>query len=115
MKHEMAVKLIEIEPNKWRVERREIEPARSDLPRPYIISDDMPPTEQVDGIFYSSKSKFRAVGKQLGLVEIGNEKPKPKTRASTQERAEKARREAIGKAVAQYKAGRRVQTNAPEG
>ena len=38
-------------------------PARSDLPLPYVISDTMPPTEQVDGRFYTSKSQFRAVGR----------------------------------------------------
>jgi hypothetical protein len=109
------VKLVEIEPGRFRFVKPQTPPARSDLPCPMIISDIMDPTEQVDGRFYTSKSAFRRVGRQLGLVEIGNEKPKAKTRASSQERAEKARREAIGKAVAQYQAGRRVQINAQEG
>ena len=69
----------------------------------------MPPTEQVDGRFYTSKSQFRAVGKALGLIEVGNEKPKPRQRASSQEKFKKGRHEAIGKAVAQYRAGRRIQ------
>ena len=56
--------------------------ASSALPLPYVISDTMPPTEQVDGKFYESKSAFRAVGRALGLTEVGNEKPKPKMRAT---------------------------------
>src|SRR6187399_252329 len=112
---ETKTQLVEIESGRWRFVKPATPPARSDLPCPMIISDIMDAVEQVDGNFYTSKSAFRRVGRQLGLIEVGNEKPKAKTRASTQERAEKARREAIGKAVAQYKAGRRVQTNAPEG
>lgn len=53
---------------------------RSHLATPQIISDIMPPTEQVDGKFYTSKSAFRRVGKSLGLIEVGNEKPKPRVR-----------------------------------
>jgi hypothetical protein len=106
------MKLVEIEPGRWRFVKPATPPARSHLPRPYVISDSMDPTEQVDGIFYTSKSAFRRVGRQLGLIEVGNERPKPKTRASTQERVKKARREAIGKAIAQYQAGRRCQTSA---
>ena len=68
----------------------------------------MPPTEQVDGKFYTSKSAFRAVGRSLGLIEVGNEKFKPRQRASVQSKAKKGRREAIGKAVAQYREGRRI-------
>jgi hypothetical protein len=109
------MKLVEIEPGRFRFVKPTTPAARSTLPLPYVISDTMEACEQVDGNFYTSKSAFRRVGRQLGLVEVGNEKPKAKTRASTQERAEKARREAIGKAVAQYKAGRRVQVNAQEG
>ena len=86
-------RLVEVEPNRWRVERREVEPARSDLPRPYVISDTMEPTEQVDGRFYTSKAQFRAVGRTLGLTEIGNEKAKPKERPSaTREEKEKRRK-----------------------
>jgi hypothetical protein len=73
----MMVKLIEVEPGKWRVERPPRNIARSDLPLPNIISDTMEPTEQVDGKFYTSKRAFRAVGRALGLTEVGNEKPKP--------------------------------------
>ena len=41
--------LIEIAPNRWVVARVRLEPARSDLSVPFVISDEMPPTEQVDG------------------------------------------------------------------
>jgi len=107
------MKLAEVEPGRWRFIKPATPPARSSLPCPMIISDIMDPTEQVDGNFYTSKSAFRRVGRQLGLIEVGNERPKAKTtRASSQERAEKARREAIGKAISQYQAGRRVQVGA---
>ena len=73
---------VEVAPGRWRVRRESTPVARSNLPLPYVISDAMPPTEQVDGRFYESKAAFRAVGRALGLIEVGNEKPKPKTRAS---------------------------------
>ena len=73
-----TVELIEVEPGRYRVKRRSSPVARSELPRPYVISDEMPATEQVDGRFYTSKAAFRAVGRALGLTEVGNEKFKPK-------------------------------------
>ena len=66
------------------------------------------PTEQVDGKFYTSKSEFRRVGRSHGLTEVGNEKPKPKQRATTDPVVKKQRQASIGKAISQYKAGRRV-------
>jgi len=108
----MDVRLIEVEPGRWRIDRRTVPAARSSLPMPNVISDAMPPTEQVDGRFYESKSAFRAVGRSLGLIEVGNEKTKPKTR-STDDRGVKAkRREAVQKAAAAYRAGRRSRTRA---
>jgi hypothetical protein len=90
------MRLIEVEPGKWRIYRAKPKPKRSDLPLPYVISDAMPPTEQVDGNFYESKRAFRAVGKALGLTEVGNEKPKPKVqRASTSRSHQEARRRSI--------------------
>lgn len=94
------VKLVEVAPGKWRVDKPRPRPPRSSLPLPYVISDTMPPTEQVDGIFYESKSGFRKVGKALGLIEVGNEKFKPKTRASETRAAKDARRAAIKTALA---------------
>ena len=100
------VKLIEIEPGKWRVDKPVVEPARSDLPLPYVISDIMPPTEQVDGKFYTSKRAFRAVGRANGLTEVGNEKLNNKVvRASSTPAARKARREAVEKAIVKVRSG----------
>src|SRR5215831_17147884 len=100
-----------IAPGRWRWQsnREEIPPARSLLPAPHVISDEMPPTEQVDGRFYTSKRKFRAVGRALGLTEVGNEKFKPKTRASASRENRQARHAALAKAAAEYRQGRRPQ------
>jgi hypothetical protein len=67
----------------------------------------MPETEQVDGKFYTSKRAFRAVGRALGLTEVGNEKFKPKQRASADPNVKKARREALQRAYARCDVGRR--------
>lgn len=101
------VKLIEIEPGKWRVDKPVVEPARSDLPLPYVISDIMPPTEQVDGKYYTSKHAYRAVGRALGLTEVGNEKFKPKTRASNDRAIKEDRKRSIKTAIEKYRAGHR--------
>ena len=93
------VELIEIEPGRWRVKRTPQHFARSAHPLPYVISDHMPPTEQVDGRFYESKRAFRAVGRALGLTEVGNEKFKPKVRATDTRETREARRQAIQRAL----------------
>jgi hypothetical protein len=103
-----TVELIEVAPGRWRMARPTAPSARSDLPCPMIIRDEMPPTEQVDGVFYTSKARFRAVGRALGLTEVGNEKFKPKTRASASAANKRARRQDFERAVAQYRAGRRI-------
>ena len=98
------VKLIEVEPGKWRVDRPRLRPARSDLALPYVISDQMPPTEQVDGKFYTSKRAFRAVGRALGLTEVGTEKLKHNVqRASSTPAAKQARRASIKAAIERAK------------
>lgn len=99
------IELIEVEPGKWRVKREPKPIARSDLPLPYVISDIMPATEQVDGKFYTSKREFRAVGRSLGLTEVGNEKPRPKPRATDSRQFKNERRENIKTAIEQFKAG----------
>ncbi len=106
------VKLIEVAPGKWRVDKPVLRPVRSDLPCPQIISDIMPPTEQVDGRFYESKSAFRAVGKVNGLIEVGNEKIPPRQKPTKSPIVQKRRREAIAKAIEQFRAGA-VRTNSP--
>jgi hypothetical protein len=100
-------RLIEIAPGRFVVDRRRTAPARSDLPLPYVISDEMPVLEQVDGKFYTSKAAFRAVGRANGLTEVGNEKVKPKQRASKTAHFTKMRRDALRAAVQKYKAGQR--------
>ena len=75
---------------------------------PYVISDEMPPTEQVDGVFYTSKAKFRAVGRELGLIEVGTERPKPFVRSTDRAEVRKARRQALKIAVEKFKAGYRA-------
>ena len=105
------VELVEVEPGKWRVKRPAQYFARSDHPVPYVISDSMPPTEQVDGQFYTSKRAFRAVGRAHGLIEVGNEKFKPRQRPSQTREAAEARRKAVKTAVEKVKAG--VRTNSP--
>lgn len=105
----MMREFVQIGPRRWCFRDPKPTPDHhSTLPFPYVISDEMPPTEQVDGRFYTSKAKFRAVGRALGLTEVGNEKFKPKTRGS-QSQANKSRRiEAWRKAEAQYRQGRRA-------
>ncbi len=103
----MDVRLIEVEPGRWRVARVRVPVARSDLPVPFVISDAMPPTEQVDGKFYTSKREFRAVGRALGLTEVGTETVKPKTRSTGDRSVKAARRRALQAATEKYRAGHR--------
>lgn len=58
--------------------------ARSDLPAPMFIQDEMPPTKSmVDGRYYTSKAALRATYRPSGnkegkyYTEVGNEQPKP--------------------------------------
>lgn len=81
--------------------------ARSALPCPYVISDEIQPIEQVDGKFYTSKRKFRAVGRAHGLIEVGNEKLKPKVRSTALPETKQARRAALKTALEKYKSGHR--------
>jgi hypothetical protein len=104
----MDVRLIEVEPGRWRVDRRSIPVARSSLPCPSVISDAMDPVEQVDGRFYTSKRQYRAVGRAHGLIEIGNEKQKPMVRSTDQRSVKAARRQAVKVAAEKFRAGHRT-------
>ena len=95
-------------PTTWAWVTQREPPKRGELPLPYVISDIMEPTEQVDGNFYTSKSQFRSVGRSLGLIEVGNEKLKPKTRASNDRKVKEERKQSIKIAIEKYKAGHRV-------
>jgi hypothetical protein len=99
--------LVEVAPGRWRVLRPVSPPARSDLPMPHVISDEMPAVEQVDGKYYTSKAKFRAVGRANGLTEVGTEQFKPKWRSTDLRETKVARRQTLEKAVAEYQQGRR--------
>jgi len=101
------IELVEIEPGRFVVARDRTPAARSSLPMPNVISDEMEPTEQVDGKFYTSKAQFRAVGRALGLIEVGNEKFKPHVRSSNRREVKQARRKALQTAVEKYRAGHR--------
>jgi hypothetical protein len=100
----MMTTLIEIEPGRFVVDRPSGPVARSDLPCPMVISDEMPATEQVDGNFYTSKAAFRAVGRSLGLTEVGTEKFKPRERWRDNRNEDRKRRETIKKAAEIYRA-----------
>lgn len=104
----MAREYVQTGPNSWAFITVREPPKVSDLPRPNVISDIMPPTEQVDGRFYTSKAEFRRVGRSLGLTEVGNEKPKPKKRMSTDRAFKEGRIKSIKKAIEQYNSGQRV-------
>jgi hypothetical protein len=103
----MSVELEEFEPGRWRVKRHRHEKQRSkNMPLPFVISDTMEPTEQVDGKFYTSKRAFRAVGRANGLVEVGTEKlTRKRVRTSSTRAAAESRRTSIKKALEQFKAG----------
>jgi hypothetical protein len=99
---------MQIEPTKWAFVAVNPPPKRGELPLPYVISDHMEPTEQVDGKFYTSKRAFRAVGRSHGLIEIGTEKlPTKKVRATTDKSVAFSRRQSLRKAIEKYKAGQR--------
>jgi len=102
----MTIELEEFEPGRWRVRRERHEKQRSEnMPLPFVISDTMEPVEQVDGRFYTSKRAFRASGKAHGLIEVGNEKPKPRVKISQTRAAAESRRASIRKAVELVRAG----------
>jgi hypothetical protein len=103
--------LIEVEPGKYRVSRETSPVVRSALPMPHVISDEMPPVEQVDGKFYTSKRTFRAVGRAHGLVEVGTEKFKPRVRPSSTPQARARRKEALKIAAEKFRAGYRVRSD----
>lgn len=82
-----------------RRERRYIPPARSSLPCPMLIRDEMPPVKSMaDGKMYDSKAAIRAEYKRLGFVEVGDDparfRQKPKVepdRTEIRETLEKAK------------------------
>jgi hypothetical protein len=53
----------------------------------------------------TSKAAFRAVGRALGLTEVGNEKPRPKHRSATAHEQRVARRRVVKDAIEKVRAG----------
>ena len=96
------IELEEVAPNRWRVKREgyDLQKNKSNLPVPYVISDNMDPVEQVDGKFYTSKREYRKVGRANGLIEIGTEKLTPKPKGVEYKKGKAAREQAIRKAIA---------------
>lgn len=74
-----------------RTELRPVRKARSHLPGPMLIRDDMEPVQSMlDGRMYDSKSKLRATYRAAGVTEVGNDvkftpPPKPGTRVNRKE------------------------------
>jgi hypothetical protein len=52
--------------------------ARSDLPRPMVISDDIDLASPVSGERFTSKSDLRRHYRANGVVEVGNDRIKPR-------------------------------------
>lgn len=93
--------------NGRKVYRRMSEPtgmARSNLPCPMLIRDEMPETEHpCTGRLFTSKSAFRAVTKAHGCIEVGNDPSRFKTPAKPKA-DRKSIRESLQKATARVKA-----------
>ncbi|MBY3595921.1 hypothetical protein J2J97_05465 [Rhizobium bangladeshense] len=51
--------------------------AQSDLPAPHFVSDTIEIQSMHDGRHYTSKAKLRSAYRAAGVVEIGNETPRP--------------------------------------
>lgn len=83
-------------------------PARSDLPCPLVITDEMTPVQSMlDGKLYSSKSALRATYKRAGVTEVGNDPARFKTR-SKQQPDRKQIKTTLEKAEARFNRGERV-------
>lgn len=90
-------------PNTWSNRLPASSRKRSRLGFPFVISDEMPPTEQVDGKFYTSKRAFRAVGRANGLTEVGDQQFKPKWRSTDLAEVKARRRQTLKRAVDRVK------------
>ncbi|ARM87410.1 hypothetical protein RHEC894_CH01071 [Rhizobium sp. CIAT894] len=57
--------------------------AQSDLPAPHFVSDSIDIRSMHDGRHYTSKAKLRSEYRAAGVEEIGNEKPRPIEKPTT--------------------------------
>lgn len=82
-------------------------PKRSTLACPMLNLDTMPETKSMlDGKLYTSKSKLRQTYREAGVVEVGDDPQRYKQREKPKPDRKKIK-EAIGKAQADFNAGRR--------
>ncbi|MBX2989456.1 MAG: hypothetical protein KF802_16325 [Bdellovibrionaceae bacterium] len=87
-----------------------ISPARSSLPSPYVTSDNLgePIKHLATGVYSDSKSFHRMKNKELGLVEIGNEKAAHLKQEAPAKLDKRQRKNDIRKAISELRNGRRV-------
>lgn len=86
-------------------------PARSDLPCPLVISDEMAPVQSMlDGKLYSSKSALRATYRRAGVTEVGNDPARLKTRGGAKPDRKKIKT-TLDRAEARFNRGERVNRN----
>jgi hypothetical protein len=93
-----------------RPEKEYVAPARSSLPAPFIASDSlgMEVKHLATGRMSDSKSEHRRLNKQLGLVELGNEKKAHLSQPAPTKLDKRERKNAIRKAIKELKEGRRI-------
>jgi len=85
--------------------RQRLEPKRSSLPAPMLITDIMEPVQsQETGIYYDSKSALRREYRSYGNIEIGNDRRDKRKPARTDRRQIK---KAVEKAAARVERGER--------
>jgi hypothetical protein len=84
--------------------------AASKLPRPYIVSDNLGGgiKHLATGQVLDSKSAHRKLNKELGLVELGNEKKAHLSQPAPTKLDKRERKNAIRKAIKELKEGRRI-------
>ena len=79
------------------IERKpQLPPARSALPFPMVISDQIEIKSMVDGQTYTCKAALRQSYRAKGYVEVGNEQMKPAAKVKPDR---KAIRNSVGKAL----------------
>lgn len=75
----------------WPAECIPVRTGRSDLAAPMVIIDTMDPVQSMlDGKMYDSKSRLRRTYKEAGMIEVGNETPKPMEKPKPDRKAIKA-------------------------
>lgn len=80
----------------------------SDLPCPMVMGDTMEPTQHMcDGQTYTSKSRFRAVTKAHGCIEVGND-PARFRRPKRQKTSRQQIKDTVERATARFNRGERA-------